>query len=200
MKRRRMSNSPLMDPLVCALAVVAPHPQELEAHDPGISNHQRTLGAVTQAAHIANVPVFSLCSAEHENKKALWARLPMTSSHRQFVLEEHCSPWSHRGFVDALAGEDRSILILAGYWLELQILATALHALAEGYDVCVLLDATLTRCPHASQPARERLSQAGATPVVTSQVIHEWTLEAPDTAKRKALDSLLAALMAPETA
>jgi nicotinamidase-related amidase len=200
MKRRRMSNSPLMDPLVCALAVVAPHPQELEAHEPGISNHQRTLGAVTQAAHIANVPVFSLCSAEHENKKALWARLPMTSSHRQFVLEEHCSPWSHRGFVDALAGEDRSILILAGYWLELQILATALHALAEGYDVCVLLDATLTRCPHASQPARERLSQAGATPVVTSQVIHEWTLEAPDTAKREALDSLLAALMAPETA
>ena len=193
MKRRRMSNSPLMDPLVCALALVAPDPPELVP-----SNASVCIDALTQAAHIANVPVFSLSRAVHEQKTALWTGGAATSSHRRFALEEHCSPWSHRGFVDALAAEDRSILILAGFWLELQILGTALHALAEGYDVCVLLDATLTRCPHAFQPARDRLNQAGATPVVTSQVIHEWTIEAPDAAKRVALDSLLSSLIATE--
>jgi nicotinamidase-related amidase len=122
-------------------------------------------------------------------------RIPNASSQRSFVFEEHSSPWSHKGFVEALAAEDRSILILAGLWLEHQILAIALHALVDGYDVCVLLDATAARCPHASQPARERLNQAGATPVVTSQVIHEWTIEAPDAAKRVALDLLLSNLM-----
>lgn len=119
---------------------------------------------------------------------------PGISLHRQFIFEEHVSAWSG-AFVDALAAEDRSILILAGYWLEHQILATALHALAESYDVCVLLDATPPRYPHASRPARDRLNQAGATPVVASQVIHEWTIETSDAAKRSALDSLSSALM-----
>jgi len=196
MKQRRISNSPLMDPSVCALVVVAPNAQELAPNDPSAHiHHQRILAAVTKAAHIANVPVFSLSRGGHEQEILPSAGVTNTSSHRRFIFEEHCSPWSHRGFVETLAAEDRSILILAGFWLEHQILAIALHALAEGYDVCVLLDATASRCPHASQPARERLNQAGATPVVTSQVIHEWTIEAQDAGKRVALDALLSNLM-----
>ena len=199
MKRRRISNSPLMDPLVCALVVVAPEAQELAASDLSSRiDHQRILAAVTQAAHIADVPVFTPSRGTQEQEMPPSVRIPNASSQRSFVFEEHSSPWSHKGFVEALAAADRSILILAGLWLEHQILAIALHALAEGYDVCVLLDATPARCPHASQPTRERLNQAGATPVVTSQVIHEWTIEAPDAAKRVALDSLLSSLIATE--
>lgn len=196
MKQRRISNSPLMDPSVCALVVISPDPEELASHDPGARiDHQRTLAAVTTAAHIATVPVFSLVRSAQEQDVSPPVDVLNPSSHRRFVFEEHYSPWSHRGFVEALAAEDRSILILAGFWLEHQIISTALHALADGYDVCILLDAAPARCPHASQPARERLNQAGATPVVASQVIHEWSIEAPDAAKRVALDSLLSNLM-----
>lgn len=113
---------------------------------------------------------------------------------RQFVLEEHSSPWSHEGFVEALTAADRPILILAGFWLEHEILATALHALADSYDVFVLVDATPARSRLASEPARERLNQAGATPVVTSQMINEWSLEAADAATRTALISILPSL------
>jgi Isochorismatase family len=199
MKQRRITNSPLMDPSVCALVIIASDPQEPASIDPRVrTNHQCTLAAVTKAADIANVPVFVLSGSAQEQKTSPAADKTGTSSHRQFVFQERCSPWSQQGFVDALAAEDRSILILAGFWLEHQVLGTALYALAEGYDVCILLDATPPRYPHASQPARDRLSQAGATPVVTSQVIHEWTIEAPDAAKRAALDSLLSALMEAE--
>ena len=199
MKQRRISNSPLMDPSVCALVVISPDPEELASHDPGARiDHQRTLSAVTTAAHIASVPAFSLVRSAQEQDVSPPVDVLNPSSHRRFVFKEHYSPWSHRGFVEALAAEDRSILILAGFWLEHQIISTALHALADGYDVCILLDAAPARCPHASQPARERLNQAGATPVVASQVIHEWSIEAPDAAKRVALDSLLSNLMEAE--
>ena len=148
-----------------------------------------------KAAAIMDVPVFVLSRNAQEQEVAPIASVRGTSRHRQFAFEENGSPWSHKGFVDALTAEDRSILILAGFWLEHQILATALHALADSYDVCVLLDATPARCPHAAQPARDRLNQAGATPVVTSQVIHEWTIETPDAAKQAALNLLLSGLM-----
>jgi hypothetical protein len=196
MKQRRISNSPLMDPTVCALVIIAPAPQDLVLADPILrTGHRRASAAVTKAADIMNVPVFTLSRQAKKQKGSRAGGVPGMSLHRQFVFQEHGSPWSHRGFVDALTAEDRSILILAGFWLEHQVLGTALHALAESYDVCVLLDAAPARCPHASQPARDRLNQAGATPVVTSQVIHEWAIEAPDAAKRAALNSLLSAFM-----
>jgi hypothetical protein len=187
MKQRRISNSPLMDPAVCALVIIAPDPQDLAIADPILrTGHRRASAAVTKAADIVDVPVFTLSRRAKKQKASLAASAPGISFHRRFVFEEDVSPWS-KAFVDALAAVDRSILILAG--------GTALHALAESYDVCVLLDATPPRCPHASQPAQDRLNQAGATPVVTSQAIHEWTIETVDAAKRLALNSLLFALM-----
>ena len=110
MKQRRITNSPLMDPLVCALVVVAPDAQQLAANDPSARiNHHRILAAVTQAAHIANVPVFSLSRRAREQEIRPPCGIPNASSQRSFVFEEHSSPWSHKGFVEALAAEDRSI-------------------------------------------------------------------------------------------
>ena len=61
MKQRRITNSPLMGPSVCALVIIASDPQEPPSIDPNIrTNHQYTVAAVTKAADIANVPVFVL--------------------------------------------------------------------------------------------------------------------------------------------
>ena len=196
MKHRRISNSPLLDPAACVLVLIAPDPLDPSSIDPSArTSHQRTVSALSKAADIANVPVLVLTRHALEQEKPATARGPGTLALRQFVFAENGSPWSHKSFLDALTALDRSILILAGYWLEHQILATALHALAESYDVYVLLDATPPRSRHASEPSRDRLSQAGATPVITSQVIHEWSLEAADNSKRAALLSLFPSLL-----
>lgn len=198
MKHRRISNSPLMDPTVCALVIIDPAPLDLAACGPALSTgHLRAAAALTEAAVIMSVPVFCLSRRIEQEKKSLSSVAPEMPCHRRFTFEEHGSPWAQRAFVDALAGEDRSIVVLAGFWIEHQVLDTALHALAEGYDVNVLLDASPSRCPFASQPAQDRLTQAGASPVITSQVIHEWTVGAPDAATRAALNTLLTNLLQP---
>ena len=192
MKQRRTSNSPLMDPSVCAVVLITPDARGLASTVAASrSGLQRTLAAITKAAGIADVPVFILSRDAQQQGVSLPTDIGIASARGQFVVQEHGSPWSHQGFVDALTVADRSILILAGFWLEHEILSTALHALVESYDVYVLLDATLPRSKHASEPSRDRLNQAGATPVISSQVIHEWSLETADASKRTALLSLL---------
>ena len=192
MKQRRVSNSPLMDPSVCAVVLIAPVARGLDSTIAVIrSDLQRTLSVITKAASIADVPVFILSHDAQQQGVTLPTDIGIAPPRGQFIVQEHGSPWAHEGFVDALAAVDRSILILAGYWLEHEILSTALHALVESYDVYVLLDATPPRSRHASEPSRDRLNQAGATPAISSQVIHEWSLETADAVKRAALLSLL---------
>ena len=191
MKPRRISNSPLIDPAVSALIIVMP----AEDQDSTSQDYHRCRAAVTRAAEVMEVPTFSLLRHPPEQRPPAFAVAPGKSLRHRFVFEEHRCPWSEAAFVDALRREDRSILLFAGSWFEHQVLGTALHGLAEGYDVCVMLDATPSRSPHASKPAQERLSQAGGTPVVTSQVIHEWMMETTDPSKRSQLQLLLEAMM-----
>ena len=192
MKQRRVSNSPLMDPSVCAIVLISPDARGLDSTIAASrSGLQRTLSVIAKAAGMADVPVFILSRDAQPQGVTMSMDIDIDPAPGQFLVQEHGSPWSHRGFVDALAAADRSILILAGFWLEHEILSTALHALVESYDVYVLLDATVPRSKHASEPSRDRLNQAGATPVISSQVIHEWSLETADISKRTALLSLL---------
>ena len=193
MKQRRVSNSPLMDPSVCAVVLIAPDARGLASTVPACSrpNLNRTHSAIVKAAGIADVPVFILSRDAPQHGVSLSRDIGIAPAPGQFVVQGHGSPWSHQGFVDALSAADRSVLILAGFWLEHEILSTALHALVESYDVYVLLDATLPRSKHASEPSRDRLNQAGATLAISSQVIHEWSLETADASKRAALLALM---------
>lgn len=192
MKHRRFSNSPLLDPSVSVLVVVSSDGRELVAIHPGTyAVYERMIAAMLKATQIANVPAFILSRDLLEQKQSSLAADPSTPSQWHFIFEQNTSPWSHKPFVEALAAEDRSVLVLAGFWLEHEVLATALHALVDGYDVYVLLDATPPRSRCASEVARQRLSQAGAMPVTISQVINEWSFETSDASTRAALKSLL---------
>jgi len=196
MNQRRISNSPLLDPSFCTVVLISPDAVDYGPADP--STHaacKRATEVIARAAEIAGVPVFIL-SARHLEQE--FSSNPAPSSmraHVQFVFEQHTSPWSLKTFVEALSAQDRTILILAGLWLEHEILATALNALVDGYDVYVLLDASAPRSPLASTAARERLSQGGGTPITTSQVINEWAFETTDASMRAALMALLPVLL-----
>src|SRR5262245_25307988 len=189
MQRRRISHSPLLDPAVCALILMAPQSQAMLSGSPSLPAwHDQRAAVIAEAACIVSVPIFTLSwRGEPQASAAETSATPQ----RQFQLEEYQCPWFNPSFVDALASEDVSRLIVAGFWLEHEILGTALHALAACYDVAILVDLTRPRSAHAAQSARERLGQAGATPIVTSQLIREWMLAAPTEVERAALKALL---------
>lgn len=189
----RSSSSPLIDPIVCTVLLLAPNQDDLSSLDPEARRIlQGNLATLAAVAKILQVPVFTHSLAVDQQSPAA-AELPPPHSRRMFA-QEHGTPWSNKAFVDTLTKENRSTIVLAGLWLEHQILATALHALADAYHVYFLVDATRARAQTAERATHERLIQAGATPIVVSQVIHEWSLEASDPAARDALLALLAPL------
>jgi hypothetical protein len=195
MEALRISNSPLLDPSHCTVVLISPDELDDSSVDSNHATSRRVTEAITRAAEVAGVPLIVLSAHHPEGKSpSLPAQLSRPPPLR-FLFEPHRSPWSHKLFVKALGAKDRTILILAGVWFEHEILATALNALVDGYDVYVLLDASASRSPLAFAVARERLTQAGGTPVTTSQVICEWSFETVDASTRASLMAILADLL-----
>lgn len=188
---RRPGTSPLISPPACAAILLAPQQQDLARMSRQGRVHVRnSFLRILSAANIAGIPPFVYSRCKHPQKHAFAvqaARLP----HREFCSSVHAFPWQYAPFREALDELDRSILVVAGFWFEHQLVATVLHALADSYDVYFVLDASPAKMRAAVQLSQDRLIQAGATPVVVSQVIHEWSLEVVNVEKRAALNSLL---------
>jgi hypothetical protein len=170
MKHRRISTSPLIDPAISALIIMAPMSEAPLASDPA-TPPRRAQAAVAQAATVMNVPVFLLLRPGLNGTTSRTSHKPGKRFPRSYLFEEHACPWADKAFVDALEQEDRSILL------------------------CIVRDATAARSSLAAQPAQERLTQAGGTPVVTSQVLHEWMVQATTSTQRTALRGLLATVL-----
>ena len=159
--RRRISNSPLIDPTVCAVIMMAPAAHDLLSISPDLpARHHQTNAAIAQAAGVLDVPIFTLLWRPEPQDLAL-AGEPSHASPRQFLLEEYQCPWFNRAFVEALSSEDSSVLIVGGFWLEHEILGTALHALAACYEVAILADITPPRQAPAAHSARRTPGAGG---------------------------------------
>jgi hypothetical protein len=186
----RLGASPLIVPTVCSLVLLAPSRSDLS-----LVRHQVRTGIrhnflrILSAAKIAGVPSFVYSPCPDSRKHGFATHLARID-HQEFAGTA-ASPWHHGPLKDALSEQDRPALVLAGFWLEHQVVATALHALADSYDVYLVLDASPPKMQGAVRLSQDRLIQAGATPVVISQVIHEWSLEAADATKASALNALL---------
>ena len=192
-RRKRVSASPLIDPEVCGIVLLAPDRQAYASlREPARQRLAGNLSALTAAARIMHVPVFM--SWPQDNADLFASHLAPGADYRHFPAGPHPSPWLNPDFVSALDKEDPTGLLLGGFWLEYQVLATGLHALAASYDVYVLPDLTPAQSRAAAQPSHHRLMLQGSRPVVTAQVIHEWSLAAsPD--ERVSLEALLEGLV-----
>jgi nicotinamidase-related amidase len=103
------------------------------------------------------------------------------------------SLWSQQEISVALAEQERTCLVLCGYWLERGVTFAALNALADGFDVFVLMDVSPSYDKHSQEPAVGRLLQAGVVPLTTAQMVGEWAEEETDEARRSLLFDLLRA-------
>ena len=72
--------------------------------------------------------------------------------------------WQDARVVDEVKKSSRKQLILAALWTEICLAMPALHALAEGYDVFIVTDASGGVSAEAHDMAVRRMTAAGAIP------------------------------------
>lgn len=96
--------------------------------------------------------------------------------------------WDHRPFVEAIESTKRKTLLIAGTLTSICMALPALSALAEGYKVFCIVDASGNLSQMATDLTIARVTQAGAMPIDTfalmSEVMKTWDRpEAMDFAK-----------------
>ncbi|MEV0894053.1 isochorismatase family protein [Promicromonospora sp. NPDC050262] len=82
--------------------------------------------------------------------------------------------WEDRRVVEAVEKTGRKKLIIAGLWTEICVAMPAIHALADGYDVFVVTDASGGVSAESHDMAVRRMERAGVVPVTWLVVSSEW--------------------------
>jgi len=86
--------------------------------------------------------------------------------------------WDHRPFVEAVEKTKRKTLLIAGTLTSICMVFPALSALAEGYKVFCIVDASGNWSKMATDISIARVTQAGAMPIDTfaaiTEVMHTW--------------------------
>lgn len=174
---------PLLKPTECSVLVLdsAGEPSDLNAD--AMAGRDRML----RAASLCGVPAFR---AARELAHTL-TQATSSSSHALYSPPMPGSPWAETPLGLALAKASRTSLIICGYWLDECITFTALNALAEGYDIFLLTDASPPLDTGERHMAILRLVQAGIVPTTTRQALREWAVEISDAQQRDQLLALL---------
>jgi hypothetical protein len=92
----------------------------------------------------------------------------------------------------SLSGGDKTSLLISGRYLEEQVTVCALEALAQGFDVYLLMDMIAPRNQNAKQAIEVRLYQAGAVPTSLGQFIYLWFYAETEVADKLILQKLFA--------
>ena len=82
--------------------------------------------------------------------------------------------WADPNVTNAVKKSGRTQLVLAGLYTEICLAMPAIQALAEGYDVFVVTDASGSVTVEAHDMAVRRMASAGAVPITWMAVLGEW--------------------------
>ena len=82
--------------------------------------------------------------------------------------------WQDKSFVEAIKKTGRKQLVLAALWTEICLAMTAIHALADGFNVFFVTDASGGASLEAHEMAVQRIQSAGAVPITWLAVAAEW--------------------------
>ncbi len=81
--------------------------------------------------------------------------------------------WEDVNAHKVITGFGKKKLVIAGLWTSVCIVGPVLSAIAEGYDVYVITDASADLSKEAHEVAIQRMIKAGATPITATQYVLE---------------------------
>lgn len=165
----------LLTPDNCAVLFVDHQPQMFFGTGSGDRTAiiNATVG-LAKAAKVFDVPVVLSTVAAESFSGPLLPQLADVFPDRKTVDRTTMNAWEDVAFVEAVKATGRSKLVIAGLWTEVCVVLPALSALAQGYEVYVVTDASGGVSPQAHEHAVQRMIQAGAVPVTWVQVLLEF--------------------------
>ena len=134
---------------------------------------QRT-AALAKIASLANIPVITTASVPQGPNGPLIPEIHQNAPHAQYVARKgEINAWDNPDFVDAVKATGKKTLIIAGTITSVCMAFPAISAVAEGYKVFAVIDASGTYTKMAEEITLARVVQAGVVPMDTAAVASE---------------------------
>ncbi|PPF56527.1 nicotinamidase [Clavibacter michiganensis] len=150
--------------------------------DSPIAELRNNVAALAKAASLAGVPVVATASVPAGTNGPLIPEIFENAPHTRYVSRQgQINAWDVDDFRDAVAATGRRTLVIAGIMTSICVVEPTISALAEGYDVYAVIDASGAYSEASQRISIARLTAAGATVVDTEAVIselqHTWARE-----------------------
>ncbi|MFE7094413.1 hydrolase [Streptomyces erythrochromogenes] len=128
---------------------------------------------LAKAARAFDVPAVLTTVAAETFSGPLLPQLAAVFPGQKAVDRTSMNAWEDEALVEAVRATGRKKIVLSGLWTEVCLVLPALSALAQGYEVYVVTDASGGVSPAAHEHALQRMLAAGAVPVTWVQVLLE---------------------------
>ncbi len=179
----------LLTPQNCAVIFIDHQPQMVFGV---LSIDRQTLVnnvvGLARAARTFEVPTVLTTVAAQEFSGPIIPQLGEVFPDHTPIDRSTVNAWEDEKFIAAVKATGRKKLVMAGLWTEVCLAFPVLCALAEGYEVYAVADASGGVSAEVHQMAMQRMIQAGATPVTWMQVMLEFQR---DWARKATYDAVL---------
>jgi nicotinamidase-related amidase len=135
---------------------------------------RNNVGLVSGAASIFKVPTVVTTVARNTFSGPVFPELKeFFPTESAYIDRSTMNTWEDVNAHKAITGKGKKKIVFAGLWTEVCVVGPALSALAEGYEVYVITDASGGVSVEAHQMAVQRMIQAGAQPMTSLQYLLE---------------------------
>lgn len=167
--------APIIDPND-AVMVLIDHQSGLfqTVGDMPMTELRERAAALATVATLAKLPVITTASVPQGPNGPLIPEIHQNAPHAQYVARKgEINAWDNPEFVDAIKATGRKTLIIAGTITSVCMAFPAISAVAEGYRVFTVIDASGTYSKMAQEITLARMLQAGVVPMDTAAVASE---------------------------
>lgn len=125
---------------------------------------------LAKIATLANMPVITTASVPQGPNGPLIPEIHQNAPHAKYVARKgEINAWDNPEFVEAVKSTGKKQLIIAGTITSVCMAFPAISAIAEGYQVFAVIDASGTYSKMAEEITLARIVQAGVVPMDTAK-------------------------------
>ena len=143
-------------------------------HDIPVADLRRNVTALAKVATLLKIPVITTASVPDGPNGPLIPEIHQLAPHARYVARQgQINAWDMPDFVKAIEQTGRKTLVIAATQTSVCLAFPAICAVAAGYKVYAVVDASGNWSKMATDLTIARLAQAGAIPIDTLAVISE---------------------------
>src|SRR5215510_5531801 len=164
-------------------------------HDISVAELRANTTALAKLAALCQIPVITTASVPDGPNGPLMPEIQEAAPHAVYVPRRgEVNAWDNALFVKAVRETGKKTLIIGGVWTSVCVMFPALDAVAAGYRVYAVMDASGDPSEFASRTTLARFTQAGVIPTSANAVLCEAhrTWKRPEAAELAKLYGLIA--------